>query len=360
MNEDYFIKRLSKLREKLMGKNLEAFIIANPVNCRYLSGFSGSTVTLLIGLKEAFLITDFRYAQQAQEEAPLFTLITSGPTRSSLEKLCKDYSFKNIAFEQNYLTVYGLELLKGSLSDVNLIPLYRTVEELRVIKDPLEISLIRKAAQITEESFEKILPFIKAGRKEREISIELEYLLKKEGGEKTAFDFIAASGKRSSMPHGTASSKIIEPGDLLTLDFGIKYQGYCSDMTRTVAVGFVGEREKDLYQLVLKAQLEALKHIGPGITGETADDFARKLIAGRGLGSNFGHGLGHGLGLEVHEEPRLAPGIKTILKPNAVVTVEPGVYLPGFGGVRIEDMVLITDEGLEMLTQKHKEELLIL
>ncbi|MDO9574846.1 MAG: Xaa-Pro peptidase family protein [Candidatus Contubernalis sp.] len=360
MNEDFLKQRLRKFREKLIEKNLDAFLITNPVNCRYVSGFSGSTVNLLIGLQEAFLITDFRYAQQAEEEAPLFTLISRGPILSSLEELCKDYPFKNIAFEQNYMTVYGFQSLKRSLSKVNLISLYGIVEELRIVKDSQEISLIRKAAQITEESFKKILPFIKAGIKEREVSIELEYILKKEGGEKTAFDFIAASGKRSSMPHGAASSKVIEPGDLLTLDFGITYQGYCSDMTRTVAVGFAGEREKDLYLLVLQAQKEALLNIRSGMTGETADYFARKLIVDQGLGSNFGHGLGHGLGLEVHEEPRLAPGVKAFLKPNTVVTVEPGVYLPGFGGVRIEDMVLITDDGCELLTQKYKEELLIL
>ena len=360
MNVDYFEKRLSRLRKKLREQNLEAFFITNPVNCRYLSGFSGSTVNLLISLEEAYLITDFRYSQQAEEEAPLYSIIAKGSMFSVLEGLCRDYSLKSIAFEQNYMTVYSYESLKKSLSEVKLVPLIKTVEELRTVKDLHEISLLRKAAEITEESFIKILPFIKPGIQERDVSLELEYLLKQEGGTKAAFDFIAASGKRSSMPHGVASSKRIELGDLVTLDFGIHYQGYCSDMTRTVAVGYAGEREKNLYQLVLQAQMEALQHIKAGISGESADYTARKLIAEKGQGKNFGHGLGHGLGLEVHEEPRLAPGIKTILKSGMVVTVEPGVYLPGFGGVRIEDMVLIQENGCEMLTQKYKEELLIL
>lgn len=360
MNEDYVNKRLSRLRKKLREQNLEAFFITNPVNCRYLSGFSGSTVNLLISLEGAYLITDFRYSQQAEEQAPLYSIISKGSMFSALEGLCKEHSLKNIAFEQNYITVYTYELLKKSLSEVNFVPLFHYVEELRAIKDSQEISLLRKAAQITEESFRKILPYIKPGIEEREVSLELEYLLKKEGGEKAAFDFIAASGKRSSMPHGVASSKRIERGDLVTLDFGIHYQGYCSDMTRTVAVGYAGERENELYQFVLQAQMEALQHIKAGISGESVDYIARKLLAEKGLGKNFGHGLGHGLGLDVHEEPRLAPGVKTILQSGMVVTVEPGVYLPGFGGVRIEDMVLIQDNGCEMLTHKYKEELLIL
>ncbi len=360
MSDVYIKKRVSRIRNKLMEEDLEALLVTNPVNCRYLSGFTGSAVTLFITLEDAYLITDFRYSQQAEQEAPLFSIISRGSLASALEELCRDKGNQNIGFEQNYMTVYIHDLLRKSYSDLRLVPLFKIVEKLRAVKDIEEISLLRRAAEITQESYKKILSLIKPGMQEREVSIELEYLLKKEGGDKAAFDFIAASGERSSMPHGTASSKIIEPGDLLTLDFGVHYQGYCSDMTRTVAIGYAGEREKELYQLVLRAQMEALSHIRAGITGETADNTARRMITEKELGKNFGHGLGHGLGLEVHEEPRLAPGIKTVLETGMVVTVEPGVYIPGFGGVRIEDTVVIQDNGCDMLTQKYKEDLLIL
>lgn len=361
MDAVFIHQRLGKLRARLRENNLEAIFVSNPVNCRYLSGFTGSSVYLLIMLEEAFLLTDFRYLDQALEEAPLFSLI---PIRNSFtttfEELVKKKCLKKMGFEENHLTVYWYETLKKILGEVELIPLYQEIENLRAVKDEGEISLLQEAAKITERCFEKILHYLKPGVIEEDIANELEYMLKKEGAQKAAFDFIVASGKRSALPHGAASKKKVEPGDMVVIDFGIYYKGYCSDMTRTVAVDYIGERERRLYKLVLSAQKEAIQGIREGITGEEADALARQVIAEAGYGENFGHGLGHGVGLEVHEEPRLSANNKSILKRGMVVTVEPGVYFSGWGGIRIEDMVVIRKNKCELLTQKYKEEFTVL
>ena len=361
MEEDYITRRLNNLRKALKNRGIDGFLISNPINCRYLSGFTGTSVYLLITMEEAFLITDFRYREQAVEEAPCFSLVSlQGSLDSTLENFLKKKRLKKIAFEHNYLTVYWYETLKNKLSGLELVPLHQVVEDLRTIKDIKEIKLIKEAAHITENSFKKILPYLKPGVREEDVVLELDYIIKKEGARKASFDFIVASGKRSSLPHGVASKKKIEHGDMVVIDFGIYYNGYCSDMTRTVAMSHAGNRERKLYKLVLEAQKRALGGIKEGLSGEEADELARQVIFKDGYGDNFGHGLGHGVGLEVHEEPRLAPRSKIILKNGMISTVEPGIYFSGWGGIRIEDMVLIGENGCELLTGDLKEELIVL
>ncbi len=363
MEEDYIYRRLRNLRKVLGEKEreVEGFLISNPINCRYLSGFTGSSVYLLITMEEAFLLTDFRYREQALEEAPCYSLISfQGSLASTLESFLKKKALKKIAFEHNHLTVYWYEVLRIKLPDLELVPLHQVVEGLRTVKDVKEINLIKEAARITEKSYKRILPFLKPGVGEEDVAIELDYIIKKEGGRKASFDFIVASGKRSSLPHGVASGKKLEHGDMVVIDFGIYYNGYCSDMTRTVAMSHAGNSERKKYRVVLEAQKKALEGIREGLSGEEADELARQVIIKEGWGDNFGHGLGHGVGLEVHEEPRLAPGNKNILKSGMITTVEPGIYFPGWGGIRIEDMVLISENSCELLTGDLKEELIVI
>ncbi len=362
MKENNTIKRLRKVRERIKQEEVEGVFITNPVNCRYLSGFTGTRVYLLILKEEAFLLTDFRYRDQALEEAPHYSLVSlKGSMADSLKELMDKRIIKTLGFEKQHLTFYWYELLKEKLPQkTRLVPLDNLVENIRQIKDQEEITLLKEASALTEKCFTGILPFIKPGVKEEEIACELEYLCRKGGGQKVAFDFIVASGRRSALPHGVASFKRIEPGDMVVIDFGIIYKGYCSDMTRTLAMGHAGSREKKLYKLVLKAQGEAVQGIEEGMSGEEADNLARKILSEAGYKDNFGHGLGHGVGLEVHEEPRLAPKMKPLLKKGMVFSVEPGLYFSGWGGIRIEDVVLLRDSGCELLTSSFKEELLVL
>lgn len=362
MKENHITKRLRKIRERIKEEEVEGVFITNPVNGRYLSGFTGTRVYLLIMQEDAFLLTDFRYRDQALEEAPHYSLVSlKGSLADSLKEIVDKKNIKSLAFEKQHLTLYWYDLLKEKLPPkIRLLPLYNLVENIRQIKDEEEIALLKEGAALTERCFTGILPYIKPGVREEEVACELEYLCRKGGGQKTAFDFIVASGRRSALPHGVASWKKIEPGDMVVIDFGIYYKGYCSDMTRTLAMGYAGSREKKLYSLVLKAQQEAVQGIEEGMSGEEADNLARKVLAEAGYGDNFGHGLGHGIGLEVHEEPRLAPKIKSTLQRGMVFSVEPGIYLTGWGGIRIEDMALLREGGCELLTGNFKEELLVL
>ena len=235
------------------------------------------------------------------------------------------------------------------------IPLAGRVDRLRRIKTPEEIGYMRRAEEIGDEAFEALLPLLKPGMTELEAAAELEYQMKKRGAEGFSFDTIMASGIHSSMPHAIPSGKKLEAGDFITMDFGCTYQGYCSDMTRTVVMGKADEKQKEMYGIVLRAQRAALELIRAGLPGSRVDREAREIIEKAGYGDCFGHGLGHSVGLYIHEEPRLSPSDDTILEPGMIETVEPGIYVPGFGGVRIEDMVAVTEDGCENLTRSPKE-----
>ncbi|NLY39637.1 MAG: aminopeptidase P family protein [Firmicutes bacterium] len=352
-------KRLQRLQEKLAEHSLEAILISQPANRRYISGFSGSSGYLLVGREQAFLITDFRYLEQASQQAPDFEIRKAKENLAqSLAPLLDETGWRQVAFEKNDLT-YALysELTQGT--SVAWKPLAGLVEELRMIKDEQELAILRRGAAVTDAAFAHILTMIKPGVTEQELSLELEYFMRRRGASRASFRYIVASGPRGAMPHGTASSKQLAAGELLTMDFGAVFDAYCTDITRTVCLGEPDEQQRRVYEVVLQAQQEARARIRPGMTGREIDALARNLIKEAGFDEQFGHGLGHGLGLEVHEEPRLAPLSKTVLQPGMVITVEPGIYIPGWGGVRIEDMVLLTAEGAELLTHSPRELIIV-
>ncbi|HSH25022.1 MAG TPA: Xaa-Pro peptidase family protein [Massilibacterium sp.] len=349
------MKRLNALREIMEQQKVEAILITGLENRRYITGFTGSSGVALITEKEAKLVTDFRYIEQANTEASHFEIVKhTGPMTEEVAKQVKQLGIKTLAFERDHLTYALYELYKKEV-EATLVPVHGLVEKLRLIKDKEEIKIIKEAAKIADASFNHILSFIQPGVKEIDIATELEYFMRKSGATSSSFDTIVASGVRSSLPHGVASEKIIENGDFVTLDFGAYYKGYCSDMTRTVAVGFIDSKLQEIYEIVLEAQKRGIEGIKSGITGKEADAFTRDYIDSKGYGDYFGHSTGHGIGLEIHEGPALSIRSDVILQPGMVVTCEPGIYLEGIGGVRIEDDVIITEEGNEVITQANKE-----
>ncbi|MBR1728415.1 MAG: aminopeptidase P family protein [Selenomonadaceae bacterium] len=346
--------RLSNLRKFLDDKKVNAVIINKLANVHYFSGFTGDSSALIITHKRNILVTDGRYIEQAESESPKFEIIeqTDGLWKKVSEVLA-EISLISVGFEGNYLTVSEFNKLhelspKLKLTSINL-------DELRQIKDETEIAKIEKACEIADKSFEEILKFIRPGIREIDIAAHLEHFMRKLGSKKPAFDTIVASGLRSTLPHGIATEKIIKPGEFVTMDFGAIYKNYNSDITRTIFVGRANEMQKKLYNSVLNAQLHGLKIIKPGISGKTADAEVRAELEKDGFEKYFIHGLGHGVGIEIHEEPRLSKkSTCEELKANMIVTDEPGVYIPNFGGVRIEDTILITDNGAKPLTKSPK------
>lgn len=345
--------RVERLRKSLKENRLDSAIVFKPENRRYLSGFTGTSAYVVITEDRNLLITDFRYVKQASDQCKGFEIVKHTNDRTIYEIL-NGLGLKKLGFEDTFVTVSQYNDFKDKLIGIELRPLKDTLNKLRVIKDQEEINEIRRAAEIADKTFEYICSVIKPGITEWEVALEIEGFMKKKGASGTSFDSIVASGIRSSMPHGVASHKVIEEGDFVTLDFGCIYNGYCSDMTRTIVVGKASEKQKEIYNIVLEAQEAALEAIKPGITGCDADKVARDIIESKGYGEYFGHGLGHGVGLEVHESPRLSPLGKDVLEANMIVTDEPGIYLPDFGGVRIEDLVVITENGCERLSKSPK------
>lgn len=348
-------KRIKKVYDLMEQEGLEALLIDSAENRYYLTAFTGTAGRVLFTGKGAYFITDFRYVEQAKEQTEGYEIVEiSSNFEQGLNELLQKDGVKMLGFESRAIS-HEQFLRYVEVLEVELQRTTDLIEGLRVIKEQEEIEKIRKAVEITDAAFAHILDFIKPGVTEREIALELEFYQKRMGGEKNAFDFIVASGQRSSLPHGVATDKVIEKGDFVTMDFGVFYQGYCSDLTRTVVVGEPTEEQKKIYDLVLKAQLAVIERIKPGMTCQEVDEIARGIIGEAGYRENFGHGLGHGIGLEVHEGPRLSFASEEILKPGMVVTNEPGIYIPQWGGVRIEDDLLITAEGCEVLNKAVKE-----
>ena len=352
-------ERLKKIRELLEQKNVDAVIITNPVNRRYLSGFDGTDGVLLISHDKAYLVTDFRYVDQAAAQAPLFTIQRwKDDLYKSLALLIEDAGWIRLGFESKHV-VYSVY---GEMSDkfsIELIPLDQTAEKQRIIKSDAELDILRRGAKVTDRAFEYLLSLIKAGMSEKELALGLEIYLLQHGAEKASFRFIVASGKRGAMPHGTASEKTMSEGELVTIDFGAIFEGYATDMTRTVALGSIDKRGREIYGIVYKAQEQSAAAVKAGMQCSEVDAVARDIISEAGYGNYFGHGLGHGVGLETHEQPVLNSRSETILEQGMVATVEPGIYLPDWGGVRIEDMVCVTDNGPELLTKSPRELIII-
>ena len=352
--------RLKRLQEQLKERAMDAVLITNAINRAYISGFVGTAGYAIITPEDAFLLTDFRYTQQAKKQAPCFKVMQfEGKPYKALQERLHQSGVKALGFEDNTVTYAQYRDFEKELNVETLIPVRDLLTGLRQVKDGNEIAKMRKAANIGDRAFSHILKFIKVGMTEREIALELEFFMKRSGATALAFDTIVVSGARSALPHGQPTQKKIEFGDLVTMDFGCVYEGYCSDMTRTVGMGRLDDTQRKIYNVVWEAQESALAQLGSGKTGKEVDRIARDIIEGNGYGKCFGHGLGHAVGREVHENPRLSPLGEDVLKPGMVVTVEPGIYVEDFGGVRIEDMVVITEDGIENLTSSPKDLILV-
>jgi Xaa-Pro aminopeptidase len=348
---------LEPVWEGLREAGADALLVTHPANVRYLSGFSSpEDGRVLLSEKGAQLWTDGRYIQQANEESRLEVVITdTGSTwAAQLSAYVKEVlGGPKLAFEAES-TPYALfaELREGLGSEP--VPTKGLVSGLRLVKTPAELETLREAARLTDEAFSHILNILQPGLTEVEVALELERFIRLQGADGVSFPIIVASGMRSAMPHGVASSKRLARGELVTLDFGAKVAGYHADMTRTVALGELCEAHERLYNAVLEAQEAALAALAPGREGRAVDAVARDALAAAGLAGGFTHGLGHGVGLEVHEGPRLSRLSKDTLRPGMVVTVEPGVYYPGDAGVRIEDLTVVTEGGCERLSKSPK------
>lgn len=354
-----FNKRIEKLVSKMEDLDVDALLITKEENVSYLSGFTGDESYLFITPKEQYMLTDFRYIEQVKQECPDLKIFQwkriADFGETSLREWIQSFEIARLGIEKNNFS-YGAYLnFTKHLPKIELVATHGAVEELRYVKNEHEIACIQKAASIADRAFTRILDFIKPGMTENEVTAELEYYLRKEGADGVAFDTILVSGVKTSLPHGKPSDKVIEKGDFVTLDFGALYQGYRSDMTRTIGIGSLTEKQKEIYQMVKEAQLAGLQAIKAGVHGKKPDEAAREVFAKKDLNEYFGHGLGHGLGLEIHEEPFMGGSCTMRLEKDYVVTVEPGLYLPNWGGVRIEDTVVVTEEGCTILTNSSKE-----
>ncbi len=353
-------RRLSLLRRLLRGQKCEALLVTKPENRRYLSGFTGSHGMLLVTAGEVYLITDRRYEAQVKLEAPRCRLLLSDAALTeALPAVCQEQALPVLGFEQDHLTYQQYETLQAHLPDVRLQPAAGLVERLRLCKDREEIAFIQAAGVITGAAFWHALGSLHSGQTEREIARDIEYFMRSHGSGPPVFETIVAAGERGALPHGTASDNRVESGQLVVMDFGGNYRGYTADFTRTVCIGRYTARQRKVFEVVLDAQRQALDAIRPGVAASEVDAAARQVIAAAGYGEQFSHALGHGVGLCIHEAPRLAPNQELTLREGMVTTVEPGIYLPGWGGVRIEDTVVVTAGGCEVLTPVTKDFLVI-
>jgi Xaa-Pro aminopeptidase len=346
--------RLERLKRLIRSEGIQTLLVSRRENIRYLTGFTGSAGSVLITQGKQTLITDFRYKIQAgTETAGAVVHIQKKDFPSALHEVSSQAGARTIWFDETSITIDVLKKLrKHGLKFKGCRDL---VSELRIQKDQRELASIRKAVRRAEESFRELKKFIRPGAIERDLAFKLECLMREKGSRKPAFDTIIASGRNGAMPHASVTGKKIQQGELVTFDFGAEADGYFSDITRTYCIGRPTARQREIYELVLKAQSAAIKTAREGITCKTVDDAARDTIKQAGHGEHFGHGTGHGVGLMVHESPTLSPLSKDSVCPDMVFTVEPGVYIPGWGGVRIEDMVRMAKSGAKVLTSLPRE-----
>ncbi len=347
--------KLNKLRSLLAENKLDALLITNEYNRRYMTDFTGTAGVAIVSKEDAVFITDFRYMEQAAAQVKDFRIVQHEKTIiEEVANQLETMKVKTLGFEKEDLT-YGMYDLYKSAISAELVPSAGLIEKLRIVKTPEELVILRQAAKIADDAFTHICGFIKPGMTELEVANELEFFMRKQGASSSSFDTIVASGVRGALPHGVATDKKIQSGELVTMDYGALYNGYISDITRTVAVGEPTDQMREIYEITLAAQKLAVEGFKPGMTGKEADAIARDYISEKGYGEAFGHSTGHGIGLEVHEQPGLSFRSDTVLEPNMTVTAEPGIYLPGIGGVRIEDDLVITEDGCERLTHSTKE-----
>jgi len=350
------INNLSSLKDVMRAAQCDAILITGIENIRYLTGFTGSSGVLLITDNGGIFFTDSRYTEQAAKEIKGKVEVREYKKRvPELSAAIIGARLKKVGFEDSDLTFQGYQELKKELKGVKLVPLKDRLTLLRGVKSKGELRLISGAVDIAYKAFEKLLPSVKPGKREEDLAIELEYLMRKGGAEGLSFDVIVASGGRSALPHGTASNKLLKMGDPVIIDFGARYEGYHSDETVTVFIGKASERHRRIYHTVKEAHDRAIDAVRPGVSFSDIDRTARDFIDQAGCGKYFGHGTGHGVGLNVHEAPSISPNSKGVAEEGMVFTIEPGIYIPKVGGVRIEDMVVVTKEGCRVLTKIPKE-----
>ena len=334
-------------------------MISQPENRRYLSGFTGSTGWLLISDSNASLAVDFRYVEQAKKEAPDFDVIhIKGDLANWLPKLVSDLGFKKVGFEADQFPFAAYQQLCKTINDghyqFQLIPTNGVVKALRAVKEPEELEFIAEAVKLADAAFDHAKSVIRPGLSEKHIAWEIEKFLREKGSETVPFDIIVASGPNAALPHAKPSERVILKGEPVVFDLGARVNGYCSDLSRTFLLGDADKTFSKIYDIVLGAQLTALATIGTGMNGDQADRLARAVVEQAGYGDAFGHGLGHGVGLETHESPRLGPNSLDLLTDSMVFTIEPGIYIAGWGGVRIEDTVVMENGKLKALTKAEK------
>lgn len=354
------VERLAQaLPNEINGKLVDAAIITSEKNRFYLTGFPSTDGIVVVTREQSYFLTDFRYAEAAERQIHSCNVVMYQRPGESLKEILIRHGVRVVLLENEKLTLGDARRFENMLALTGTYAVEDTTLDnilcsLRMIKTPDEIQKIKNSQKITDDAFQFILPKIKAGVTEREIALEIEFFMRRQGADGVAFDLIVVSGKNGSLCHGVPSSKMIEDGDFVTMDIGALLDGYHSDMTRTVAVGHVSEEQRNVYDTVLKAQLAAISAVKPGVICSDVDTVAREIIE-KNYRSTFGHSTGHGVGVEIHEWPRFAQGCRILAKPGMVVTVEPGIYLADKFGVRIEDMVAVTENGCENLTCSSKE-----
>lgn len=354
VSENLLRRRIADVRGKLAQHEADALLITRKENKYFLSMFHSTSYDLVITEQKNYILTDFRYIEAAGDLDPLFEVVEITKTHRR-EDFLRTLEIPVLGIEYETVTVAGFHALQKALEHTTLVAADDLIPSIRAVKDDYEKERIARAEAIGDEAFSEILPWIRPGVTEKEIAFRLEWLMRERGAEALSFDTICVSGVRTSLPHGEPTDKKIETGDFVTMDFGCVFEGYCSDMTRTVAVGNVTEEQKKVYEIVLRTQKETCEAVRAGMSGKEVDAFARTMIEKEGYGDCFGHGLGHGVGLEIHESPTAGPTSSDILKPGMLLTIEPGIYLPGRFGVRIEDLSIVTDSDIINLTMSEKE-----
>lgn len=345
-----------KNAEKYKKLDCDAVLLTGRANRLYAAEYDVAEGVAFLTRDEYYYFTDSRYIEAAQNALTDFTVLQVDREHGYISRLndaIEAHTVKTVGFEENE-TSYGAFLRYQKELHAVLQPMQRQLDAPRASKEPWELELMKKAQQITDETFTQMLDVIHAGMTEKQVEAELIYRLYQNGADRPAFDPVVVSGPNTSMPHGVAGDRVLQLGDFVTLDFGALYRGYCSDMTRTVALGFVTEQMNDIYNIVLKAQLAGIAATKAGVTGREMDAAARNVIAGAGYGEYFGHAYGHSLGIEIHEAPNASPANDEPMPVGAVVSAEPGIYLPGKFGVRIEDVTVLTADGAENVTKSSK------
>lgn len=343
---DYLKSRLKRLRQRFDEASLGGLLVTNPVDIRYLTGFIGEDSWLLVTDKSVYLFSDFRFQEEIEAEQPYVTLVLrSGSMAEAFAEKVAELKLSPIGFQAGHLTVQLLNKIESHLESTELAAVEDWLLEQRAVKDDAEIKLIKKAVFIQEQAYVQTLELIQPDMSEMELTALLEYNMRYQGADGASFPTIVAIDANASRPHAVPGHAKVKDGSIVLIDFGAKFGGYCSDLTRVVGVGSMPEKIKEIYKVVLEAQHAAITAVKPGVKLSEIDARARQVIEAAGYGDYFGHGTGHGIGLDIHESPRLAKSAEGELVPGNVVTVEPGIYLPGIGGVRIEDDVVVTNKG---------------